>query len=715
MMKTAVTRQHTASADARQASPSAARPLFIQRTVAGPSAEHSHDPSELVAGTLASHAAPLDRQTRAFMEPRFGQDFSSVRVHADPSAARAARALNARAFTAGEHIIFGAGQHAPASAAGRRIMAHELAHVVQQRSGIVSGKPQPNGLWVNDPADRFEHTAESVASAVMAHRPGTTPATRATHSRAGSGPSSPKTIQRFLAGEAGDLEAHGGIEEGGLEQAGLSHDEAREAYSGNWLRDFSQIPDESAPNDDAMLEIVRILYTGEFGHAPGDSEIGRYLASEHVDNPEGGGSAENPHPDADPKIDAKTRAAHQADRVRALSPSQKAWFKEEQTEKFRNDIRAKADASGLPAYIEVAKEHVRRQVSEAAALGRNQRGLAALGNGLHAVEDYFAHSNFVEVALAELKREGEVGETNPKVRATKGYVGIDDPANLGSDKFERPQIVTGTSAHGAGDTVGRWEALKRDLRNHEFRQYFLRGAVLRYGRDAGTTLIGGILGGVIGAAGSIGGIVTGAARGAAAGWRGAHHWWSKPLAALGGLGLGALKGLASGAASGFKTGMKIGGRIGGTAPGRWFNRLIGFGLAPAVATVVASILAAITAGGPIFGLTETHAKSAIAKGTRATVTEGKAPLPSHSQIAKDDIDHPLHAAAATLARVADREIGRQMIKVWASQGDARKDALAAALKLVDVYMAHPMARDETRPQADPWWKADLLSVVKTPR
>jgi len=75
---------------------------------------------------------PLPESTRAFFEPRFGHDFSQVRVHTDAQAAEAARAVNARAFTAGRDVVFGAGKYAPGTSEGRRLMAHELTHVVQQ-------------------------------------------------------------------------------------------------------------------------------------------------------------------------------------------------------------------------------------------------------------------------------------------------------------------------------------------------------------------------------------------------------------------------------------------------------------------------------------------------------------------------------------------------------------------------------------------------------
>jgi hypothetical protein len=75
---------------------------------------------------------PLSNEQQAFFEPRFGMDFSRVRIHADPSADRAARAVGARAFTRGGDIVFRRNQYQPHTHVGRRLLAHELTHVVQQ-------------------------------------------------------------------------------------------------------------------------------------------------------------------------------------------------------------------------------------------------------------------------------------------------------------------------------------------------------------------------------------------------------------------------------------------------------------------------------------------------------------------------------------------------------------------------------------------------------
>jgi hypothetical protein len=86
----------------------------------------------IVSEVIRSPGQPLDAATRAFMEPRFGYDFSRTRVHVGGQAAQSASAVNARAFTVGERLVFGEGQYQPHAASGRQLIAHELAHVVQQ-------------------------------------------------------------------------------------------------------------------------------------------------------------------------------------------------------------------------------------------------------------------------------------------------------------------------------------------------------------------------------------------------------------------------------------------------------------------------------------------------------------------------------------------------------------------------------------------------------
>ncbi len=82
--------------------------------------------------SLQGAGRPLSRSERGFFEPRFGTDFSNVRVHNNTRATNMARSVNARAFTLGHNVVFGAGEYSPENTGGRSLLAHELAHVVQQ-------------------------------------------------------------------------------------------------------------------------------------------------------------------------------------------------------------------------------------------------------------------------------------------------------------------------------------------------------------------------------------------------------------------------------------------------------------------------------------------------------------------------------------------------------------------------------------------------------
>lgn len=95
----------------------------------------------LVHAVLNSPGQPLDAGSRAFFEPRFGHDFGHVRIHADGLAATSARAVDAQAYTVKEHIAFGPGQYAPATLRGRKLLAHELTHVMQQSTSANQLRP----------------------------------------------------------------------------------------------------------------------------------------------------------------------------------------------------------------------------------------------------------------------------------------------------------------------------------------------------------------------------------------------------------------------------------------------------------------------------------------------------------------------------------------------------------------------------------------------
>jgi hypothetical protein len=101
----------------------------------------------------ASGGAPLPAGVRAYFEPRFGHDFSGVRVHDGTDAAHGARAVQARAYTIGRDIVFGAGEFQPETPGGQRLLAHELTHVVQQQRGGLTGMPVQRQVDPGAPAE----------------------------------------------------------------------------------------------------------------------------------------------------------------------------------------------------------------------------------------------------------------------------------------------------------------------------------------------------------------------------------------------------------------------------------------------------------------------------------------------------------------------------------------------------------------------------------
>ena len=123
----------------------------------------------IVHEVLRSSGQPLEPATRAIMEPRFGHDFARVRIHDDSASHAAAGQLNARAFTVGQSIHFGAGEYYPESKGGMRLVAHELAHTVQQQ-GVNAGVQRFSSDGSATENDHLEHEADHAAEEVVAGR-----------------------------------------------------------------------------------------------------------------------------------------------------------------------------------------------------------------------------------------------------------------------------------------------------------------------------------------------------------------------------------------------------------------------------------------------------------------------------------------------------------------------------------------------------------------
>lgn len=102
----------------------------------------STEAPSVVSDAISSGGKPLDDGTRSFMEDRFGYDFSQVKIHNDSLAASSAQSIHALAYTSGNEIVFNQGQYSPGTATGKKLLAHELTHVVQQNNSVKPKKIQ---------------------------------------------------------------------------------------------------------------------------------------------------------------------------------------------------------------------------------------------------------------------------------------------------------------------------------------------------------------------------------------------------------------------------------------------------------------------------------------------------------------------------------------------------------------------------------------------
>lgn len=151
-----------------------------------------------VHDVVSGGGSPLDDGVRSGMEARMGQDFSDVRVHTGDAADASARSVSAHAYTVGSDIVFQRGAYDPGSAQGQTLLAHELTHVVQQRTGPVDGTPAAGGVSISDPSDRFEVEAAQNADRVMSQP---APATQL------SSPGPAAAVQRHADGDDAEVQA----------------------------------------------------------------------------------------------------------------------------------------------------------------------------------------------------------------------------------------------------------------------------------------------------------------------------------------------------------------------------------------------------------------------------------------------------------------------------------------------------------------------------
>lgn len=319
---------------------------------------------------LREAGRPLEATVRRDMESRFGRDFSRVRVHSGAAAERSALAVGALAYTVGPDIVFGAGQFAPHAPEGRHLIAHELAHVVQQAGAAPLRRGQ-----------------------------------------GGLGPIAP------AGGAAGKLQRFSDVDHHVIESAALekvfTKEQLEAIEEGNTHRDYSQAP-----------AVANALLLGQ------KSAFGGYARHEHFDN------------------FVFDRAA---DRWVSQDEFDKIW--DDQTGRWTKRSLGAAPRPGKPrttplAYIEAElRAAVQRDMPDAGAFEH-------LGHAFHTTEDFFAHSNFVELTQGDTSHGDELATHSLGVRGPSsddsilGSVGDPASAAFFNGRFARARETASMLSHG---------------------------------------------------------------------------------------------------------------------------------------------------------------------------------------------------------------------------------------------------------------------------
>lgn len=497
------------------------------------------------------------------------------------------------------------------------------------------------------------------------------------------------SVQRYQPGEVG----HGGVEKKAMQQAGFSAQEANQIYFGNWLRDYSQLVpklDKKPEMKPKLVEVLNVLSLGEFNREFTMNDLGTYVGFEHIDNPAGTGTIDDPEVQKD---EGRKAAAYNN-----LTPKQREMYDEVQR-RFANQEDKSAGA--LPVYVQKAKIRTQIRLEESIRAGNSPDGTLALGDALHVVEDYFSHSNFVSVAITVLRREKKLPPSLAEAKAKADAVAQVDTAM--PDAKDKPQIITGTYAAGSDAYVSILEALKTALNSNEMSQALVKGILRRLGitpdqiaQSLGTKA-GSVVGGELGElAGSVVGGVSGAYGGASEGWN-KNSGWRALAGAAEGLVTGGSSGSATGAAEGRKAGATGGGIIGGEI-GKMLGSSSNLANKSLEEILKISGVAAIVKAFPAINVKkmalealldeviayltqksgeeakELAKKEGLEPGTKASLAGG----PTHSQLSKDSPEAALYNASRALAMVADKEIGQAVRTLWQEQAKAAPGGSSAA-------------------------------------
>lgn len=362
------------------------------------------------------------------LERGLGTSFADARIHTDQRAAEITGGVQSGAVNYGQHIFFAAGRFDVSSVSGQLLLAEELAHF-SQHSGSRAGVARPKlGATTCD----AETEAQAVAEAAVAGRalPAISRGRAANVARRGEAP-----VHQNIIMEAGDDGAGPRLADDikkPAPQSGSKENGLLEIYSGNFMRDYSQLNVplvanilSKAPKSAQMLQglrahsipkyesvgsaggesiatgIIRAIAIIELGKPITDANvtkdnIGSYRPQDHIDNPMGTRASE---------LSVRDPASHNNRAARPVNQSPDA-ARDQQLEgmaapglQVDNPLLYRASDRGLSNHIYNSIEYAKSEWRQAAQSGPSATGRMHLGAGLHAVEDYFSHSNFIEVGL----------------------------------------------------------------------------------------------------------------------------------------------------------------------------------------------------------------------------------------------------------------------------------------------------------------------------
>ena len=378
--------------------------------------------SQLDKKLSGTGGAPLSSDVASHASASYGRDLSSVRVHTDSESAQMAESKGFQAFSYGGDVFGKSSALDTGSDHGKHVMMHELAHVAQtggQRAGGVHGKVEVG--TATDAGDALEVDADKGAAAALS-------------GQRYSVASAPLAVRGFGATSKDEKAiVHQNQTEVEAKKVGFSKDDASMIYAGNWERDMNQllIPKIRAGHP-ALFTAMDLMHTLHFGFpiggtlnaAPGKgggkaavAEFGGYDPVEHIDNPGGltgadvnaqGGSAlgsANAGSDGKAYADIDDRYKQQFEAMKAgLSESNHLVNPEEKHDAF------KVDESGIPVYLLTSRTQLIKHLNDglvqtaqggdaATKQANYERGLRYAGESLHIMQDYYAHSNFVEIAM----------------------------------------------------------------------------------------------------------------------------------------------------------------------------------------------------------------------------------------------------------------------------------------------------------------------------